>query len=86
MRKFAEQRNRNYYVRNYKTQKGIWFSYLEYSSLLMNKTASEFRTNIGKCFDNVKMLDFNTVYVQVRAFKKIGTKTYYGPWGAKKTV
>lgn len=27
-----------------------------------------------------------TYYVQVRAFKKIGTKTYYGPWGAKKTV
>ena len=27
-----------------------------------------------------------TYYVQVRAFKKIGTKTYYGPGGAKKTV
>lgn len=64
---FAVTQN-SYTALNYKTQKGIWFSYLEYSSLLMNKTASEFRTNIGKCFDNVKMLDFNTVYVQVRAF------------------
>ncbi|MGN0607694.1 MAG: glycoside hydrolase family 10 protein, partial [Oscillospiraceae bacterium] len=64
---FAVTQN-SYTALNYKKQKGIWFSYLEYSSILMNKTASEFRTNIGKCFDNVKSLDFNTVYVQVRAF------------------
>lgn len=64
---FAVTQN-SYTALNYKKQKGIWFSYLEYSSLLMNKTASEFRTNIGKCFDNVKSLDFNTVYVQARAF------------------
>lgn len=64
---FAVTQN-SYTALNYKKQKGIWFSYLEYSSILMNKSASEFRTNIGKCFDNVKSLDFNTVYVQVRAF------------------
>jgi uncharacterized lipoprotein YddW (UPF0748 family) len=53
---------------NFKEQKGIWISYLEYTSMLTNQSESAFRTNIGKCFDNVRSIDFNTVYVQVRAF------------------
>ncbi|MGN0552696.1 MAG: glycoside hydrolase family 10 protein [Oscillospiraceae bacterium] len=57
-----------YSALNYSEQKGIWISYLEYSSAMQNKSASEFRKTIGKYFDNVKALSFNTVYVQVRAF------------------
>lgn len=57
-----------YSALNYSEQKGIWISYLEYSSAMMNKSAKSFRSAIGEYFDNVKALDFNTVYVQVRAF------------------
>lgn len=57
-----------YSALNYSEQKGIWLSYLEYSSAMMNKSAKEFRSTIGGYFDNVKALSFNTVYVQVRAF------------------
>lgn len=57
-----------YSALNYSEQKGIWISYLEYSSAMQNKSASEFRKTMGKYFDNVKTLSFNTVYVQVRAF------------------
>lgn len=57
-----------YSVLNYSEQKGIWISYLEYSSAMMNKSAKAFRSTIGEYFDNVKALSFNTVYVQVRAF------------------
>lgn len=63
-----------YSALNYNEQKGIWISYLEYSSAMMNKSAKEFRKTIGKYFDNVKALSFNTVYVQVRAF---GDAYYY---------
>lgn len=57
-----------YSALNYSEQKGIWISYLEYSSAMMNKSAKAFRSTIGGYFDNVKALSFNTVYVQVRAF------------------
>ena len=57
-----------YSALNYSEQKGIWISYLEYSSAMMNKSAKEFRSTIGGYFDNVKALSFNTVYIQVRAF------------------
>lgn len=57
-----------YSALNYSEQKGIWISYLEYSSAMQNKSASDFRKTMGEYFDNVKALSFNTVYVQVRAF------------------
>ena len=58
----------NYYsALNYREQKGIWISYLEYDSIMKNKSESSFRNTIAAYFDNVKALDFNTVYVQARA-------------------
>lgn len=69
----AETVSRNYSASgysalNYGEQKGIWISYLEYTSAMTNKSAKSFRKTIGEYFDNVKALNFNTVYVQVRAF------------------
>lgn len=61
-------RTNSYSALNYDEQKGIWISYLEYSSAMMNKSAKSFRKTMGEYFDNVKALNFNTVYVQVRAF------------------
>ena len=58
----------SYSALNYKEQKGIWISYLEYDSILKNKSESSFRSSIKEYFDNVKALSFNTVYVQVRAY------------------
>lgn len=57
-----------YNALNYREQKGIWISYLEYDSIMKNKSASSFRKTIAKYFDNIKNLSFNTVYVQVRAY------------------
>ncbi len=58
----------SYSTLNYKEQKGFWFTYIEFQSILKNKTKSQFRNNIGEYFDNVKSIGFNTVYVHVRAF------------------
>ncbi len=58
----------SYSALNFREQKGIWISYLEYGSILQNKSASSFRKSIGKYFDNIRELGFNTVYTQVRAY------------------
>ena len=48
--------------------RGVWISYLEISTLLKNKTESDFRTAVGKIYDNCTSLGLNTVYVHARAF------------------
>ena len=57
-----------YNALNFGEQKGVWISYLEFDSILKNKSESEFTAYIGKYFDNVRSLGFNTVYTHVRAF------------------
>ena len=58
----------SYNALNFKEQKGFWITYLEYGSILKNKSKSSFKKSIGTYFDNISDLGFNTVYVQVRAF------------------
>lgn len=58
----------NYKALNYSDQKGIWISYLEYDSIMKNKSEKQFTSSIRKYFDNVSDAGFNTVYVHVRAF------------------
>lgn len=48
--------------------RGVWISYLEVSTLLRNKTEAEFKSAVGKIYDNCKLLGLNTVYVHARAF------------------
>ena len=58
----------SYNALNFREQKGFWITYLEYGSILKNKSEDSFRKSIGNYFDNISALGFNTVYVQVRAF------------------
>ncbi|MGN0674680.1 MAG: family 10 glycosylhydrolase [Oscillospiraceae bacterium] len=58
----------SYNALNFGEQKGFWITYLEYGSILRNKSESSFRKSIEKYFDNISDLGFNTIYVQVRAF------------------
>ncbi len=48
--------------------RGVWISYLEMSTLLKNKSKSEFRQAADKIYDNCVSLGINTVYVHARAF------------------
>ncbi len=57
----------NYSAINYKEQKGVWISFLEYESILKNKSAEQFTSSINSYFDKIKSIGFNTVYVQVRS-------------------
>lgn len=57
-----------YNALNYQEQKGFWITYLEYGTILRNKSESSFKKSVGEYFDNISALGFNTVYVQVRAF------------------
>lgn len=58
----------SYSALNFDEQKGFWITYLEYASILRNKSEKSFEKSIGEYFDNISDLGFNTVYVQVRAF------------------
>lgn len=60
--------NNSYSAVNFSEQKGFWITYLEYMSILKNKSESSFKKSVGTYFDNISALGFNTVYVQVRAF------------------
>lgn len=66
--------NNSYKAINYSEQKGFWISYLEYDSILKNKTKSQFTSYIREYFDNIQDYGFNTVYVHARAF---GDAYYY---------
>lgn len=58
----------SYNALNYKTQKAMWFAYLDIDSMLLNATESEFRRDVKNAMTNVALLGCNTVYVHVRAF------------------
>ena len=60
--------NNGYSAINFSEQKGFWITYLEYMSILKNKSEGSFKKSVETYFDNISALGFNTVYVQVRAF------------------
>ncbi len=53
---------------NFGRQKSMWFTYMDYSSILMDKSEDEFRNEISERFKKASTLGINTVYVQVRSF------------------
>ncbi len=58
----------NYYSLNFDTQKGMWFSYIEYESIMRGRNEQEFTSALNECFDNIVSVGCNTVYFQVRAY------------------
>ena len=63
-----------YYPLNFKDQKAIWFSYLEYDRIMRGKSREEFARTLGDSFDNAAALGINTVYFQVRAYGAADTR------------
>ena len=53
---------------NYRYQKGMWFTSMDYAEILAGKTEDEFSAEVRRRFQNACMMGINTVYVQVRAF------------------
>lgn len=70
-----------YYAMNFKDIHAMWFSYLEYESVMKNCSEDEFASNIENCFDNMKNMGINTVFVQVRAFGDSYYDSKYFPKG-----
>lgn len=53
---------------NFARQKSMWFTYMDYSTILKNKSEDEFKNQISERFKKAATLGINTVYVQVRSF------------------
>lgn len=60
--------------------RGIWISYLDFNTLLKNKSAGAFQANISSAFDKISALGLNTVFVQVRPYGDALYKSKYFPW------
>lgn len=59
---------KDYEPLNYKYQKAMWFTSMDYAEFLAGKTEEEFTEEAKRRFENAYMMGLNTVYVQVRAF------------------
>lgn len=57
-----------YYALNYPTQKGMWFSYLEYDRIMKGQSKDEFTRLTEEAFDNMVSIGINTVYIHLRPF------------------
>lgn len=60
--------------------RAVWFSYLEFQSMLTGRDEEQFTANIEEAFDNVKDADFNTVLVQVRPYGDALYRSNLFPW------
>lgn len=53
---------------NFRYQKAMWFTSMDYAEIMKDRSEEEFSEEIGKRFENAALAGMNTVYVQVRAF------------------
>lgn len=56
-----------YTALNFDNPKGMWFAFMDYSTILLDKSENEFTQAINERFENAKTLGINTVYVHVRS-------------------
>ena len=59
--------------------RAVWISFLEYRSILKNKSESQFRSSVKKYFDNCVSLGLNTVIVHARSHGDAFYKSGYFP-------
>lgn len=57
-----------YSVLNFEKQIGMWFTYMDYQSILKGKSEEEFTKSVISSFTNAKNLGVNTLFVSTRAF------------------
>ncbi|HAN44615.1 MAG TPA: hypothetical protein DCP97_04410, partial [Ruminococcaceae bacterium] len=62
--------------------RAAWISYLDFNTILKNKTKAEFTANIGNVFDNLLSIGLNTAIVQVRPFADALYPSEYFPWSS----
>ncbi len=60
--------------------RAVWFSYLDLSSMIKNKSKSDFESAIKRAFTNVMNDGYNTVFVQVRPFGDALYESDSFPW------
>ena len=75
----------NYNTLNYNIQHAVWISYLEYESVMRNRTEEEFTDSIRTMFGNLLEIGVNTVYFQVRAFGDAYYRSDFFPKGDRLT-
>lgn len=65
---------------NYSVMKAVWISYIDFASILTNKTESQFKTNFEKVCKNSVDFGLNTVVCQVRIHGDAVYPSQYFTW------
>ncbi len=65
---------------NYDTVKAVWISYIDFASIMTNKTESAFRANFETVCKNAVDFGLNTLVCQVRAFGDAAYPSEYFAW------
>ncbi len=65
---------------NYDTVKAVWISYIDFASIMTNKSESAFRSNFEKVCKNASDFGLNTLVCQVRAFGDATYPSEYFAW------
>lgn len=63
----TKQDSSNYTALNFDNPKAMWFTYMDYQSILLDKSESEFTQSIEERFENAKNFGIDTLYVHVRS-------------------
>lgn len=72
----------SYKALNYSEVKGVWISYLEFNSLLLGKSKSEFQSTVRSMLDKVSEKGLNTVYLHVRSHGDAYYNSSLFPWSS----
>ena len=65
---------------NYDTVKAVWISYIDFASIMTNKSESAFRKNFEKVCKNAVDFGLNTLICQIRAFGDAAYPSEYFAW------
>lgn len=69
-----------YTALNFKEQKGMWISFLEFQNILKGKNETQFTASVKAMYDNCKLMGINTVYVHARSHSDSFYPSELFPW------
>lgn len=65
---------------NFKEQRAMWISYLEFQRILKGRTKAEFKASVVEMYNNCVDMGINTVYVHARAHSDAYYQSDLYPW------
>lgn len=65
---------------NFKEQRAMWISYLEFQRILKGRTKDQFKASVAEMYNSCVNMGINTVYVHARAHSDAYYQSDFYPW------